>query len=63
MFKFTIEYYYSKYHSGDIDCNKTRVGIVYAKSKDVAILKVRLTDNSFIEIKNMTFEEVKEGAE
>ena len=63
MFKFTIEYYYSKYHTGDINYNTTRVGIVYAKNKDVAVSKVRLTDSNFIDIKNMTFEEVKGGAE
>ena len=61
MNKFTIEYYCERFHTGDINYNKTRTGVVFAKDREEAVSKVRLSDNDYIGIKNMTFEEIKKG--
>lgn len=61
MNKFLIEYYCEKHHTGELNYNKTRTGVVFAKNRKDAVLKVRLTDDEYIGIKNMTFEEIKEG--
>lgn len=63
MNKFTIEYYCQKYHTGSVNYDKTRIGIVFAKNREEAVSKVRLVDNDYIEIKNMTFEEIMQGGD
>lgn len=63
MNRFTIEYYYQKYHTGGVNYNTTRTGSVFAKDREEAISKVRLADNNYISIKNMTFEEIMQGGE
>ena len=61
MNKFIIEYYCERYHTRDINYNKTRTGVVFAKNRAEAVSKVRLSDNEYIGIKNMTFEEIEKG--
>ena len=61
--KFTIEYYCKIFHTGDLNYNKTRTGVVFAKNREEAISKLRLADNDYIGIKNMTFEEIMQGGE
>ncbi len=56
-----IEYYCERHHTGDLNYNKTRTGVVFAKDRNEAVSKVRLTDNEYIGIKNMTFEEMNRG--
>lgn len=63
MNKFTVEYYCDKYHTGDVNYGKTRTGVVFAKDRNEAVSKVRLADNDYICIKNMTFEEIEKGGE
>ena len=63
MNKFTIEYYCEIHYTGDINYNKTRTGVVFAKDREEAISKVCLSDNNYIGIKNMTFEEIEKGGE
>ena len=58
MKKFTIEYYCQKYYTSGVDYGKTRTGVVFAKNREEAVSKVRLADNDYIGIKNMTFEEI-----
>lgn len=58
MKRFMIEYYCEKHYTGDVNYNKTRTGVVFAKDREEAVSKVRLADNNYIGIKNMTFEEV-----
>lgn len=61
MKRFEIEYYCEKYHSGDLNYNKTRIGVVFAKDREEAVSKVRLADNDYIDIRNMKFEEIMKG--
>ena len=57
MYKFTIEYYHEKYHTGDINYNKTRAATVFAKDRESAISKIRLADNDYIGVAFMQFVE------
>ena len=59
--KFTIEYYCERYHTGDLNYNKTRTGVVFANDRNEAVSKVRLADNDYIGIRNMMFEETEKG--
>ena len=61
MYKFTIEYYYERYHTGALNPNKTRTGVVFAKNRSEAISKIELVDNNYLGIKNVTFEEADDG--
>jgi hypothetical protein len=61
--KFTIEYYCERFHTGDLNYNKIRTGVVFANGREDAISKVRLADNNYIGIKNMTFEEIMQGGD
>ncbi|MBQ2897992.1 MAG: hypothetical protein IJE46_06725 [Clostridia bacterium] len=61
MYKFTIEYYYERYHTGVLNPNKTRTGVVYAKNRSEAISKLKLVDNNYLGIQKATFEEVEQG--
>ena len=61
MYKFTIEYYCERYYTGALNPNKTRTGVVFAKNRSEAISKLKLADNDYLGIKNVTFEEVDEG--
>ncbi len=61
MNKFMIEYYCEKHHTGELNYNKTRTGVVFAKDREEAVSKVRLADNNYIGIKNIKFEEIEKG--
>ena len=63
MKRFVIEYYFEKFHTGDLNYNETRTGVVFAKDREEAVSKVRLADNNYICIKNMTFEEIIQGGD
>ena len=39
MYKFTVEYYYMRYHTGNLDKTVTRTATVYAES----LMKERIT--------------------
>ena len=49
------------YYNGDLNYNKTRTGVVFANDRNEAVSKVRLADNDYIGIRNMTFEETEKG--
>lgn len=61
MYKFTIEYYFERYHTGALNPDRTRIGVVFAEDRSGAVSKLRLADNNYLGIKNATFEEVTEG--
>lgn len=46
--KFTITYYYQKYHSGDIDKRHKRSATVYAANLTDAIDKVKDFDSGYL---------------
>ena len=58
MYKFTVTYYCSRCHTGIIDTNVTRTGVVFADDREKAISKIRLADNDYICIETFYFEEV-----
>lgn len=41
MYKFTIKYYYARYHTGAIDNTNTREATVYAENLNVAKEKIK----------------------
>ena len=63
MYKFTIEYCFERFHTGEFNYNCTRTGVVFAKSRNEAIKKLREVDDDYGCSKHITFEEVEEGAE
>ncbi len=63
MYKFTIEYYFKRYHTGALNYNCTRTGVVLANNRNEAVKKLCEVDNNYIASAQITFEEVKEGAE
>lgn len=63
MYKFTIEYYFERYHTGALNYSRTRTGVVYANNRNEAVEKLREVDNSYIGSASLTFEELKQGAE
>lgn len=63
MYKFTVEYYCERYHTRELNYDKTRTGVVFAKDREDAVSKVRLADNDYIGIKNMLFEEIEKGGD
>ena len=58
MYKFTIEYYFARYHTGALNYNKTRIGVVFANNRADAISKLKLVDNDYLGIKKVAFEEM-----
>jgi hypothetical protein len=63
MYKFTIEYYFERYHTGALNYSSTRTGVVLASNRDEALKKIREVDNNYIGSAHITFEEVEGGAE
>ena len=63
MYKFTIEYYFERYHTGALNYSRTRTGVVLANNRNDAVKKLCEADNNYIRSANITFEEVEEGAE
>lgn len=60
MYKFTVEYYYMRYHTGNLDRTVTRTATVYAENLDEARKKIVKADNHFICVANVSFEEMTE---
>ena len=58
MYKFTIEYYYERYHTGALNPNKTREASVLANTRKEAIGKIKDADACYLGIANAKFEEV-----
>lgn len=61
MYKFIIDYYCERYHTGDLNYNLTRTGVVYSKNSKEAIDKLKEVDNEYKGTKNLTFEECRLG--
>ena len=61
MFKFKIDYYFNRYHTGVVMTDRTRSGIVTANNRGEAVEKIRQADNNFISIANVEFEEVADN--
>jgi hypothetical protein len=59
MYKFTVEYYFERYHTGAINPNRTREAIVFANTKGEAINKIIKADAYFIGTAKVKFEEVE----
>ena len=58
MFEFTIEYYFERYHTGEINTKDTREAVIYAHSKCGAIEKVKKVDNDYLCSKKISFSEI-----
>ena len=56
MCKFTIDYYYKKYHTGDTNKEEWRTATVIANTLEEALNKVRTIDPSYIMDRNVSFE-------
>lgn len=61
MYKFTIKYYYARYHTGAIDNTNTREATVYAENLNVAKEKIKKGDKDFESTACVSFEEITEG--
>ena len=60
MYKFTVEYYYGRYHTGRINTEVSRNATVYAENLDEARKKIVKADNDFECVANVSFEEMTE---
>ena len=60
MYKFTVEYYYRRYHTGNLDKTVTRTATVYAESLNEATKMIVKADNDFKCVANVSFEEMTE---
>ena len=60
MYKFTVEYYYRRYHTGSINTEASRKATVYAENLDEARKKILKADNNFECVVNVFFEEMTE---
>ena len=63
MYKFTVEYYYRRYHTGSINTEVSRKATVYAENLDEARKKILKVDNNFECVVNVSFEEMTEESE
>lgn len=59
MYKFTIKYYFEKYHTGATNTEATREAVVFAKTKTEARSKICAVDGDFIGIARLEFEEME----
>lgn len=60
MYKFTVEYYYMRYHTGVLNTTVTRTATVYAENLNEATKIIVKADNDFECVANVSFEEVTE---
>lgn len=60
MYKFTVEYYYERYHTGSINTEVSRNATVYAENLAEARKKIVKVDNDFECVANVSFEEMME---
>lgn len=63
MYKFTVEYYYVRYHTGCINTDVSRNATVYAENLDEVKKKILKVDNDFECVANVSFEEMTEVQE
>ena len=61
MYRFTIDYYYEKFHTGELNRTKTRRAMIIAKNKNEAIEKIKQVDEEYILLKCMFFEQLEAG--
>ena len=61
MYRFTIDYYYEKFHTGELNRTKTRRAMIIAKNKNEAIEKIKQVDEEYILLKCMCFEQLEAG--
>lgn len=61
MYRFTIDYYYEKFHTGELNRGKQRQAVVIAKTKEEAIEKIKQVDEEYILLKCMCFEQLEAG--
>lgn len=59
MYKFTIEYYFERYHTGALNYNSKRQGRVFANNRSEAIAKIKEIDDNYIGAANIEYEEVR----
>ena len=57
-YKFTIEYYFSRWHTGELNIKQTRIAILTASNRKEALEKVFDVDDNFIDVASMRFEEI-----
>lgn len=60
MYKFTVEYYYRRYHTVSASTVVSRNATVYAENLDEARKKILKVDNDFECVANVSFEEMTE---
>lgn len=58
MFRFTIEYYYERHHTGSINVDVTRKAVVIANNKEEALEKIQRADADYICVAELLFEEM-----
>lgn len=59
MYDYTIEYYFERHHTGELNYGATRTGLVRAKTLAEAEAKIKVSDPSYICTANVSFEEVR----
>lgn len=61
MYRFTIDYYYETFHTGELNITETRRAMIIAKNKNEAIEKIKQVDEEYILLKYMCFEQLEAG--
>lgn len=59
MYDFTIEYYFERHHTGELNYGAKRTGLVRAKTLKEAEGKIKASDPSYIGTAEVSFEEVR----
>lgn len=59
MYKFTVEYYYRRYQTGELNTEVTRTAILFANDRPEAFKKISQADGDFICSKRIMFEEME----
>ena len=60
MYDFTIKYYFGYHHTGEIDYDAKRTGLVRAKTLAEAESKIKEADPAYICTADVSFEEVRD---
>ena len=58
QYRFTIDYYFVRYHTGNLCKTQTRKAVIIAPNKAEVLRKLSDVDESWIAVANMVFEEV-----
>lgn len=59
MYDFTIEYYFERHHTGELNYGAKRTGLVRAKTLKEAEDKIKASDPAYISTAEVSFEEVR----